>query len=905
MSSRFLSYGSGGADLTVLQDGTFAANLAEVTAGNLTANMPVLTDNRKKLISAKISNNELDTTLQQFVTDTNLKTLFINLPITTEGTVFNDAVIANEFKIANGPNPPLFLLSDGTRTSVNDNAFIILDSNPYNTFENISASLGDVFYNTTTSSIFGFQPPFRDEPTERTLTGTYQSFDIATEAEFVDALSAEIPPQYILQLRLTANITFTSAKTITNDIKIISDTGSRMITYNSATHIINFMADYQIVDGVYFTNANTGSSATCLAFTSTTAANNYVKNCVFYTNEFAITSVNTQIQITDNYFLFAGTSDSHRYIALYKNTGSTIIARNIFQGNPAFSTAGILVSVVAGSSFINGKFVFKNNTTYENFPVQRLCISDASFNVNDNLQFWIHDNNIVTTSGFMIFYSVTPMTGVLRIVAYNNTEVLGGTATGSKGIIACDSASTTTLPSKTGTPYITTFNNTQPALRTDYTGWTSDNNTAYNNSIISVSGNTPKLFSVVLQDIIGSDITEKVSNINLPLEPLGTRFLNDLYADRFVVYNGPSPAGFLMSDGTILTTSSSNINSNIYLYNNNLTTSAPPASGQIRYNNSVNQNATEVYISHLTRDSIDIDPFLALITQLSILYIQDQDNSANYIKYNVNSNPVITPNSYVTVSVTFLEGNGTGLTNFPAGMNIFLSIFTNDLEINSRLSNLETATQNLTATSTDSTFSKTLKMGGNRIQTVAAPVDVGDATNKSYVDGLITTLNTKTQNQTANVVRTTWTKNAKFLLDTLESFEIRNSADTSNILLISQNSLECSKQLNMNANNINGVNNITASSFIKSGGNASQLLLANGATLSGTVNQVVLGNGTLTTSNANSIMKGDATQLAGTVNQVVLGNGTLTTSNANSIMKGDATQLAGTSAQYVMGNGSY
>ena len=51
-------------------------------------------------------------------------------------------------------------------------------------------------------------------------------------------------------------------------------------------------------------------------------------------------------------------------------------------------------------------------------------------------------------------------------------------------------------------------------------------------------------------------------------------------------------------------------------------------------------------------------------------------------------------------------------------------------------------------------------------------------------------------------------------------------------------------------------------------------------------------------------MKGDATTLAGTVNQVVLGNGTLTTSNANSIMKGDATTLAGTAAQYVMGNGT-
>ena len=91
------------------------------------------------------------------------------------------------------------------------------------------------------------------------------------------------------------------------------------------------------------------------------------------------------------------------------------------------------------------------------------------------------------------------------------------------------------------------------------------------------------------------------------------------------------------------------------------------------------------YISHLARDGVDIDPFLALISQLSILYIQDQDNSANLCKFNVNTSPTITHNSYVSVNVTYLEGGGTGVNAFPAGMNIFLSIFPNDVEIDSRL----------------------------------------------------------------------------------------------------------------------------------------------------------------------------------------------------------------------------
>ena len=109
------------------------------------------------------------------------------------------------------------------------------------------------------------------------------------------------------------------------------------------------------------------------------------------------------------------------------------------------------------------------------------------------------------------------------------------------------------------------------------------------------------------------------------------------------------------------------------------------------------------YISHIWHEMDLIDPYIAWISQLSILYIQDQDNSTYYIKYNVNSNPTIT-NSYITVSVTFLDAGGTGLTNFGSGMHIFLSIFTNDIEINTRLSNLETKTQNVAGTASELTL---------------------------------------------------------------------------------------------------------------------------------------------------------------------------------------------------------
>ena len=61
-------------------------------------------------------------------------------------------------------------------------------------------------------------------------------------------------------------------------------------------------------------------------------------------------------------------------------------------------------------------------------------------------------------------------------------------------------------------------------------------------------------------------------------------------------------AGFLMSDGTILTNSQQG-QPNIYLYNNNNSSTAPiPSAGQIRANNLNNQLESELYISHLTSD---------------------------------------------------------------------------------------------------------------------------------------------------------------------------------------------------------------------------------------------------------------------------------------------------------------
>ncbi len=131
---------------------------------------------------------------------------------------------------------------------------------------------------------------------------------------------------------------------------------------------------------------------------------------------------------------------------------------------------------------------------------------------------------------------------------------------------------------------------------------------------------------------------------------------------------------------------------------------APPPSGFIRYNNTVQDNATEIYISHLTRDNIDIDVFFSQITPVTEVYIQDQNSSGNFIQYNVLATPDITPDAYVTLSVSKRSSGGTGQDQFPNGHNLIISFFTNGIEVDGRLTAVENKTQNQTANTTTTTF---------------------------------------------------------------------------------------------------------------------------------------------------------------------------------------------------------
>ena len=162
---------------------------------------------------------------------------------------------------------------------------------------------------------------------------------------------------------------------------------------------------------------------------------------------------------------------------------------------------------------------------------------------------------------------------------------------------------------------------------------------------------------------------------------------------------------YFMGDGSLLQYSANSGNSNFYLYKSHANTpGAPPANGFVYYNNNTQGMATIIYISHLTDDAIDIEVFFNNINKINDVYLQDRNDSTNYIKYNITGPPTIVVGSYIEIPVQLIVANGTGAISFGINHNILLSFFTNNIEVDSRLSTLETKTQNQSSSLVGNTF---------------------------------------------------------------------------------------------------------------------------------------------------------------------------------------------------------
>jgi len=184
---------------------------------------------------------------------------------------------------------------------------------------------------------------------------------------------------------------------------------------------------------------------------------------------------------------------------------------------------------------------------------------------------------------------------------------------------------------------------------------------------------------------------------------------SSITGNSIVKYGGLSTE-YLMANGSSLQYSQNSGNSNFYLYDNSDgITTPPPLNGHIGYNNATQANATILYISHLTSDGIDIGIYFNQLTQIQDVYLQDKNSSLNFIKYNITGTPTIIPNSYISIPVSYTIGNGggSGTASFGDDTPLIISFFTNSIEVDTRLTTLETKTQNQTATPTTTTMTGT------------------------------------------------------------------------------------------------------------------------------------------------------------------------------------------------------
>lgn len=245
-------------------------------------------------------------------------------------------------------------------------------------------------------------------------------------------------------------------------------------------------------------------------------------------------------------------------------------------------------------------------------------------------------------------------------------------------------------------------------------------NIALGDGTISFNATTVEINGVPIVDI-GNVFNPMLSDLNandFDILNAGT-----ILATSFVK-NGGTSEQYLMADGSSLKYSANSGNSNFYLYNNGTGLDPTPATGFITYNTTIQDEATFIYISHRTRDDIDIEVFFKTISQLNDVYIQDQSDSANSILYNISGPPVIVEQAQITIPVNRLSSFGTGITSFGNGHNILLSFFSNSIEVDSRLTNLEGRVQNITA----------IPETTNILRSVVNTLDFGDSFEVKYND---------------------------------------------------------------------------------------------------------------------------------------------------------------------------
>ena len=255
-------------------------------------------------------------------------------------------------------------------------------------------------------------------------------------------------------------------------------------------------------------------------------------------------------------------------------------------------------------------------------------------------------------------------------------------------------------------------------------------NIEYNQFVRFKTNDDDTILNIVAGDDFMNDYRIEADRANIG------QVISNISNSNAFVKGGGTANQYLMADGSSLEYSQNSGNSNFYLYNSiNGITIPPPLSGKVGYNNANQSLATILYINHLTSDGIDIDVFFAQLTSIQDVYLQDKNSSLNFIKYNITASPTIIPNSYISIPVSYTipNGGGTGLSSFGVNHPIIVSFFTNSVEVDTRLSTLETKTQNQTAILATTTFSGAggiISNGGYKLNPSSTNILLGDGTSQ-------------------------------------------------------------------------------------------------------------------------------------------------------------------------------
>ena len=102
-------------------------------------------------------------------------------------------------------------------------------------------------------------------------------------------------------------------------------------------------------------------------------------------------------------------------------------------------------------------------------------------------------------------------------------------------------------------------------------------------------------------------------------------------------------------------------------------TSGAPTNGDLLWNNATQTSATQLNISHINSDGVDVDIFLSLIKTGDVIIVQDKVLSDNFQKWTVSATPTM-QTGYIEVPVTLTSSGGTGTTNFANNLALIVAI---------------------------------------------------------------------------------------------------------------------------------------------------------------------------------------------------------------------------------------